>query len=140
MKNPRTIRILRIILAAIIMFGIGFASATGLAWAKRENIQRSADAFIVDMTKGDTDKAYGRLSDSAKSRQTKDDVSKALYGMKADKPKLTNQHLYTSSERSIYKLTIENLPETVAGRTDANVTIELVPVRFGWKVDSVSIE
>jgi len=127
------------VLLVVLFIALGYGLKSAVVWHHNEQIKKSATAYVQAANAGDTNKAYTLLSLSAQSKQTKTQAADALYGLKSDKATLSNAKLYVGSDRAIYTVTVSNLPTKVNGRTTADLTLSLTPVRFGWKIDSLTV-
>lgn len=130
-------------LTGYVCYQLGIQSTQKLADSNLA--KQSASHYILDMTSGNSSRAYKVGSEFYQAKNTEADIKSLSDTLQADDTvKLSNEEAYfgrdDDSGKAIYTATVENLPISPrTGKTTANVVIRLVYEGGYWKIDSFQL-
>jgi hypothetical protein len=100
----------------------------------------TAKNFIVELSKGDTTKAYAASSQNFKKSMNKSDFDKVFVALKTDAPIYKKAVISKSGNYFVYQQAVDGLPKNASGSTEGDFAITLVRQGVSWKIDNVIVQ
>lgn len=129
-----------IVVAGVALFLAGFYLRPQYDKKQFSGSTNAAKQFVADVTSGDASGAYAQTTKSLQDRQNKEEFTKLMASLKADKPEFNTPQALKSGNTIVYYQRVLNMPQSAAGSTNAEFYITLEKEGGAWKVATVSVQ
>lgn len=141
-KNSMTKKLLMglgAVLVAIGLFSAGYYTRGVYEQQQDKAAAKVGATFVQDLVSGKTSEAYSLTSKSLQSKQSKEDFTNTVKGLKADKPVYDDVQSTTKDGHFYYSQRVLGLPAASNGNTTASFFIVIDKQGMDWRVSQVTV-